>query len=210
MWALWQLHGLGDSPAGFLDIFNSAASPAPPSTKVVLPEAPTRKVTLNFGMPFTSWFDIRSFDINPNNFDQAISVDEIKDSQKIIDALIAAECKLVGSSNVFVGGFSQGCCMALHCGLQYPEPLAGIVGLSGFLFPITQAADQNKETAMYLQHGRQDAVVPCFLAEMSYKNLESSQTKRKGFQLFYAQNIGHEVDMASIARVKAFFESVTK
>jgi hypothetical protein len=40
----------------------------PNTTKVVLPTAPQRKVTVNMGFESTSWFDIRSFNIDPINF----------------------------------------------------------------------------------------------------------------------------------------------
>jgi phospholipase/carboxylesterase len=39
---------------------------------------------------------------------------------------------------IFVGGFSQGCGMALHCLYSTPDvEFAGIIGVSGYLFPIT-------------------------------------------------------------------------
>jgi hypothetical protein len=56
------MHGLGDTPAGFTDLFGSIEySPFLKSTRVVLPCAPIRKVTINFGMESTSWFDIKDF-----------------------------------------------------------------------------------------------------------------------------------------------------
>ena len=59
------MHGLGDTPAGFTDLFGSIEySPFLKSTRVVLPCAPIRKVTINFGMESTSWFDIKDFQIS--------------------------------------------------------------------------------------------------------------------------------------------------
>jgi phospholipase/carboxylesterase len=42
------------------------------------------------------------------------------ESAKVINKLIEDESKIVGAQRVFVGGFSQGCCIALHCGLEFP------------------------------------------------------------------------------------------
>jgi phospholipase/carboxylesterase len=58
---IW-LHGLGDSSEGFLDFFECPQSPAHQGAKVKLLQAPLRKVSINGGMKFNSWYDIKSFD----------------------------------------------------------------------------------------------------------------------------------------------------
>lgn len=57
---IW-LHGLGDSSVGFLDYFQIKQSPAFRGCRVRLLHAPQRKVTINGGTPFNSWYDIKSF-----------------------------------------------------------------------------------------------------------------------------------------------------
>jgi len=49
-----------------------------------------------------------------------------------ISKMIDEEAKLLGSSKkVFIGGFSQGCAISIATLLSYPEPLGGVVCLSG-------------------------------------------------------------------------------
>lgn len=67
----------------------------------------------------TSWFDFKAFDITPSNFEQALGVDEIVESAKMITYVLQEEVAVLNnkSENVMIGGFSQGACMALHSGL---------------------------------------------------------------------------------------------
>jgi len=57
---IW-LHGLGDTSVGFLDFFQLDSSPVFRGGRVKLLHAPIRPVTINNGIPFTSWYDIKSF-----------------------------------------------------------------------------------------------------------------------------------------------------
>jgi phospholipase/carboxylesterase len=69
------MHGLGDSSAGFTPLFLSKNSPVPKTFKIVLPTAPYRAVTINYGMPSTSWFDIKSLDApKDNDFEKVWSI----------------------------------------------------------------------------------------------------------------------------------------
>lgn len=56
---IW-LHGLGDSAHGFKELFTDGDISVPPGTKIILPTAPNRKVTLLDGKEEFSWFDIKS------------------------------------------------------------------------------------------------------------------------------------------------------
>ena len=49
--------------------------------------------------------------------------------------------------------------MSLHCGLEYPERLGGIIALSGFLFPITKFVEANIDTPVFIAHGMKDFVI---------------------------------------------------
>jgi len=92
---IW-LHGLGDSAHGFADVFVDPRLDFVPSTcKVVLPTAPVRAVTCNGGMKMTSWYDITSLDrpasMSKNDMRNLMSQDEIRDSVRIVTALIDQE-----------------------------------------------------------------------------------------------------------------------
>ena len=87
-----------------------------------------------------SWFDIKAV-FHPTklanteenfakNFDQA----ELDESADKATALIAQEVNLLGSpKQVFIGGFSQGCAVALAAYLRHKgSSLGGVVGVGGF------------------------------------------------------------------------------
>jgi len=63
-----------------------------------------------------------------------------------------------------LAGFSQGCAMTLLTGLRAPQRLAGLLGMSGYLpLAATTAAERsaaNRDTPIFLAHGRMDPVVP--------------------------------------------------
>ena len=54
-------HGLGDTAEGFADVAEQFASQYP-WLKIILPTAPTQKVTMNMGMSMPSWYDIVGLD----------------------------------------------------------------------------------------------------------------------------------------------------
>ena len=80
---------------------------------------------------------------------------------------------------IVLAGFSQGCAMTLMTGLRYPEALAGLVGMSGYL-PLadTTAAERSPASAglpIFLAHGRQDPIIPLARAEASRAALAELQ-----------------------------------
>lgn len=61
----------------------------------------------------------------------------------------------IPSNRILLGGFSQGGALALHAGLTYPEPLAGIMSLSCWLprhshFP--EAVRASSDIAVSIKH----------------------------------------------------------
>jgi phospholipase/carboxylesterase len=86
---IW-LHGLGDSSVGFLDYFQIPQSPVFRGCRVRLLHAPQRRVTINGGSVFNSWYDIRSF-AGSGKDEERYNLEEIKDSLAIIDQNVASE-----------------------------------------------------------------------------------------------------------------------
>lgn len=64
------LHGLGDTGHGWYSTLRHALAPSFPFLKLVLPTAPTQKVSLNFGMAMPAWYDICSLDENDEREDE--------------------------------------------------------------------------------------------------------------------------------------------
>jgi phospholipase/carboxylesterase len=100
--------------------------------------------------------------------------------------------------------------MALHCGLTYPKPLGGIVGLSGFLFPTTPFEQPNEETPIILSHGDKDLVISLSWAALSYKRFDENKAKRKYFDFGVVPKIGHELDHTTLAKIQGFFQVILK
>lgn len=88
----------------------------------------------------------------------------IRQSAQAVSALIEHEISRgIPARNIVLAGFSQGCAMALHTGLRFPQRLAGIVALSGYL-PLadsltTERAAANADTPIFMGHGNMDPVV---------------------------------------------------
>eukprot|EP00457_Paulinella_chromatophora_P015162 gb/GEZN01015728.1/.p1 GENE.gb/GEZN01015728.1/~~gb/GEZN01015728.1/.p1 ORF type:complete len:261 (+),score=16.60 gb/GEZN01015728.1/:84-785(+) len=122
------LHGLGDSGHGWAPVCAEWATLLP-HVKWILPNAPVQPVTLNMGMKMSSWHDIKSLERIDSE-----SYKGLEDSQRIVESFVRAEMKVgIPTQRILVGGFSQGAAMSVITGYQFPETLAGVVALSGYL-----------------------------------------------------------------------------
>ena len=153
------MHGLGADGNDFVPIAQQLdLSPVGP-VRFLFPFAPVISVTINGGMAMPAWYDILAADLVRRE-DEA----GLRSSQASIEALIANEkSRGMPASRIVVAGFSQGCAMALMVGLRHAEPLAGIVGLSGYL-PLADkmAAERSPaslQTPIFMGHGTRDGVV---------------------------------------------------
>lgn len=99
-------------------------------------------------------------------------------------------------SRTILSGFSQGGAMTLDVGLTLP--LAGLISLSGYLHPVTQA--KTTYPPVLLAHGRYDNVVP-LSAAISAKQ----QLMQLGVALQYHEfEMGHEVCPEEIPIIRNF------
>jgi len=168
---IW-LHGLGADGHDFINIVPQLALPEKQGVRFIFPHAPLRQVTLAQGASIRAWFDITSLSVAGINSDEKA----IYASQKAIEALIEQEiARGIPSQNIVLAGFSQGGAMALQCGLRYPQTLAGILVLSGFL-PLAdnlkaEKTLANQNTPILMLHGELDNVIPLPWAKVSYQKL---------------------------------------
>ncbi|CAD8109348.1 unnamed protein product [Paramecium primaurelia] len=198
---IW-MHGLEDVPDSFLAGFNNPElNPFDnQTTKVILLCAPVRPLTKNKGEMMTSWYDI----MIPNwkqfwgiKSDKELwGVDQAIESRNFIWNLIDQEP--IPKKNIFIGGFSQGCCMSLLAGLGYKESLGGILGNSGYLFPFTEI---NNKTPIQILHGEEDEVIPYEFAEKSIQPLFKLQNK---IELIKLKGIEHAMMMDNFQLMKKF------
>jgi len=156
------LHGLGADGTDFLPFADEIDLSGVGPVRWLLPRAPVRPVTINNGYRMRAWYDIFQFGAeaqDPREDDAGL-----RDSFAAVHALIDREvARGVPAHRIVLGGFSQGCAVTLGAGLRYPERLAGLVGMSGYL-PLadTTAAerrDANTLTPLFLAHGQRDPVI---------------------------------------------------
>lgn len=200
---IW-MHGLGANADDFFPIVPELKLSA--AIRFVFPNAPIRPITINNGYAMRGWYDILSLDRLDQKQDEA----GLLESKAAIEALIQKEnARGIPSERIFLAGFSQGCAMALLTGLRYPEKLAGIIALSGYL-PLHQqmpekATDANKNTPIFWAHGDFDPVVPLDIAQMSHKLLDTM-----GYPIEWHQYpMEHQVCMEEIQALSAFINKHT-
>jgi len=170
----------------------------------VLLTAPTAPVTLNFGMKMPSWYDIKSLDVNiTTKFEEVTGVDEIHKNTERIREVLKHEIELLGgdSTKVFIGGFSQGCAMALHVGLTFEEKLGGIMGFSGYLFPITKEHEANAKTPIFSSHGKDDPLIPFDLSCKSYEPLKDHEITK-----CHESSLGHSINGNILESARDWFK----
>ncbi|RKP27603.1 Phospholipase/carboxylesterase/thioesterase [Syncephalis pseudoplumigaleata] len=168
------MHGLGDSGAGWAPVTENLAQYMP-HVKFVLPNAPARPVTLNFGMSMPAWYDIHSLaDMDQEEDDKGVLESLEKITKMIRDEMHHG----IPSNRIVVGGFSQGSALALLTGMTFDYKLAGIIGLSGYL-PLrtkisTMMSEANRKTRIFMGHGDSDEVVQYKFATLSAQTLEKA------------------------------------
>ena len=154
------LHGLGADGNDFVPFVQELDLTAVGPVRYVFPHAPTMPVTINGGYVMRAWYDILGADMARRE-DEA----GLRRSMAEITALIDAErASGIAASRIVLAGFSQGAAMTLLTGLRYPERLAGLVGMSGYL-PLAgrltaERSAANDDVPVFLAHGRGDPVVP--------------------------------------------------
>nr|WP_298171992.1 alpha/beta hydrolase [uncultured Pseudomonas sp.] len=154
---IW-LHGLGADRYDFLPVAE-ALQGILPSTRFVMPQAPTRPVTINGGYAMPSWYDILA--MSPA---RAIDHQQLEASAQQVIALIEAQRDSgIDPRRIFLAGFSQGGAVVLHTAfLRWQGPLGGVLALSTYAptfsaeLPLEAAKQQ---VPVYCLHGSHDDVV---------------------------------------------------
>ena len=159
--------------------------PDRPAVRFLFPHAPLMPVTINNGFVMRAWFDIYSFDIGSR-----VDEDGIRASAAMLERWVDEQRQQgIDSRRIVLAGFSQGGAIALHAGLRYPEPLAGIMGLSTFM-PLAEtlpqeASEANRQTPVFLAHGDQD---PVLAPELAYRT--RAALERLGYEVSWHEYPG--------------------
>jgi phospholipase/carboxylesterase len=153
------LHGLGDSAAGWRWLPDALGLPW---LNYLLVNAPDEY----YGG--YSWFDYPT-DIGPG----------IHRSRKLLFELLDdLRAKNFPAGQITLGGFSQGCLMSLEAGLRYPHRLAGIAGISGWVFEIGNLIRDLTPVArsqrLLVTHGRYDPLLPFAEVQQQVRQLQAA------------------------------------
>jgi phospholipase/carboxylesterase len=192
---IW-LHGLGADRYDFLPVAE-ALQQTLLSTRFVLPQAPTRAVTVNGGYEMPSWYDIKA--MSPA---RAIDSEQLEGSaQRILTLIEQQRDGGIDPARIFLAGFSQGGAVVLHTAFRRWEgPLGGVLALSTyaptFSDDMVLSASQQRIPA-YCLHGIYDDVVQNAMGRTAYEHLKSHGVTAT----WQEYPMGHEVLPQEIADV---------
>lgn len=184
---IW-LHGLGADRYDFLPVAE-ALQETLLSTRFVLPQAPSRPVTINGGYEMPSWYDIKA--MSPA---RSISLEELEASAKMVTDLIEAQKRTgIDASRVFLAGFSQGGAVVFHTAFKtWQGPLGGVIALSTYAptfdDQLELSASQQRIPTLCL-HGQYDDVVQNAMGRSAYEHLKH----RSVTVIWQEYPMGHEV-----------------
>lgn len=189
---IW-LHGLGADRYDFLPVAEALQEQLL-STRFVLPQAPTRPVTINGGYAMPSWYDIKA--MSPA---RSISEDELNESADTVIGLIEAQkASGIDANRIVLAGFSQGGAVVFHTAyLKWQGALGGVIALSTyaptFSDELELSASQQRIPALCL-HGQYDDVVQNAMGRTAYEHL-----KKRGVTVTWQQYpMAHEVLLEEI------------
>ena len=200
---LW-LHGLGADGHDFEPIVPELRMPGTMPIRYVFPHAPMRPVTLNGGMVMRAWFDILAA-----GFPRRVDMDGFLESAGHLERLIEEEHRRgVPYERIVLAGFSHGGSIALHTGLRYEKPLAGILALSTYLPTLDSLSGElsraNAHIPIMMAHGFMDPMVPQENALTARDELV-----RLGYPVEWSQYpMGHAVCPEEIDAVRSWLTRV--
>jgi phospholipase/carboxylesterase len=152
-----MLHGLGDSLEGYrwlpelMDL---------PWLNFLLVNAPDDY----FGG--YSWFNY------PDNMGPGVQ----RSRRLLLDLLDSLPPRGFPTDQITLAGFSQGCLMTIDVGLRYPHRLAGLVGISGWVFEIDNLLQElspvAKQQRLLVTHGHNDPIIPLAPVREQVKKLK--------------------------------------
>ena len=198
------MHGLGADGRDFLPFAEQLNLTSVGAVRFLFPNAPVMPVTVNGGYPMPAWYDILTADLVRLE-DEA----GLRQSQLQIEALMATEkARGIAPSRIVVAGFSQGCALALMVGLRQAEPLAGIVGMSGYLPLVDKIAAEHTraslKTPIFMAHGTRDGVVAMPRATASREALA-----RLGYTIdWHEYPMEHSVCPQEVSDIEKFLQRI--
>lgn len=177
------LHGLGDSMDGYrwmprlLDL---------PWLNYLLVNAPDEY----YGG--FSWYD----------FEDSPGPGIVRSREALFSLLDAQRALGFPTGETFMFGFSQGCLMTVEIGLRYPHVLAGLIGISGYVYEPARAIRELSPVALaqrfLLTHGTQDPLIPIARVRPQVEMLKSAGLNIQWREFSKQHTIAGEEEIAVI------------
>ncbi len=167
---IW-LHGLGADRYDFMPVAEMLQEHLL-TTRFVMPQAPSRAVTINGGYEMPSWYDIKA--MSPA---RAIDEAQLEESaEQVIDLIEGQRAAGIDPGRIFLAGFSQGGAVVLHTAyIRWQGALGGVLALSTYAPTFkddTQlTASQQRIPALCL-HGVHDPVVLPAMGRTAFEYLK--------------------------------------
>ena len=198
---IW-LHGLGADRYDFLPVAEFMQQHLQ-STRFIMPQAPTRPVTINGGYAMPSWYDIKA--MTPARAIDEAQLEESAD--QVIELIKNEQAKGINLSRIILAGFSQGGAVVLHTAfLRWQGPLGGVLALSTYAPSFAdelQLSDAQRAVPVYCLHGNQDGVVLPVMGRTAHDWLQS-----RGVAVTWQEYpMAHEVLPQEIADIGAWLAS---
>jgi phospholipase/carboxylesterase len=198
---IW-LHGLGADGFDFAPIVDELRLPRHLPIRFIFPHAKHRPVTLNNGYVMRAWYDLYGLSATSREDDVGLG-----ESDSVVRQYITKELQNgIPSKSIVIAGFSQGGALALHVGLRYPQPLAGVMALSTYL-PLrdriaSDASAANRGVPILMCHGVRDGVVPLALGSVSRDLL-----LQHGYAVeWHSYPMEHSVCMEEVAQISSWLQ----
>lgn len=198
---IW-LHGLGANADDFKNIV-----PMLPINecrmRLIFPNAPSRKITINNNRTMSAWHDIIDLEFN---YTDSIGISA---SQTMINRLIDEQINAgIKSEKIIIAGFSQGGAMAIYTGLRYSSKLAGILALSSYILDQKNHTKEmqatNLDTPIWIGHGTQDLIVDYSLGQQS-----SAFLIEQGYTVkFNTYPMEHQLCLAEIQDISYWIKTI--
>lgn len=196
---IW-LHGLGADRFDFQPVAE-ALQKRLHNTRFILPQAPTRAVTINGGWAMPSWYDILG--MSPTA--RMVDMSQLEDStQQVIDLIEAQRALGIDPARIFLAGFSQGGAVVLHAAfLRWQGALGGVLALSTYaptFKPDMQLSAEKQRIPVLCLHGSRDDVVATALGRTAHDLL----AERGVAPRWKEYPMGHEVIGEEIQDIAAW------
>lgn len=189
-----MLHGLGDSIEGYRWMPEAMRLPW---LSYLLVNAPD-----DYYGGF-SWYDITG--------DHAPGV--LRSRKLLFDLLDDLRSRGYPTEQTTLGGFSQGCLMAMDVALRYPHRFAGGVGISGYVFEpekvLQELSPVAREQRFLVTHGTFDPVVPFEKTRPQIMRLQAAGLRIEWREFAKPHTIAGEEELGVIRKfVRAGFAEV--